>query len=275
MIAAHIPYASTLKSMKESPRPRRWAPSIASVAAFGALGATCAYWALQLLAPPIAIAPTGSLVDTRNVPDLGAAQALFGSATGDAVYSAPSLDLRVLGVAASPSRGSAVLAVGSRAPRAYLVGDEIGTDLRLIEVHSDSAVVERKGSRIELPAPQRPSVALLTSGPKAAGAPPAEAAPPIDVRGEPRESRADELRSPPPPAAQPPAARAPAPLPADDPAPGSSMPSSYGVPNAGSPVPSAGMPNVGSPPPAGIRPGSVRELQAPENAAASAGDRAH
>ncbi|MCO5099669.1 MAG: hypothetical protein M9885_02015 [Burkholderiaceae bacterium] len=269
--------------MKESPRPRRWAPSIAAVAAFGALGAICAYWALQLLAPPVAIAPTGSLVDTRNVPDLDAAQALFGSAGGAAVSGAPALDLRVLGVAASPSRGSAVLAVGSRAPRAYLVGDEIGTDLRLVEVRSDGAVVERKGSRIELPAPQRPSVALLTSGPQAAGAPSAEVSPPIDVR----EPRADELRSPPPPAAQPPAARAPDSLPADDPPPGSSMPSSYGVPNVGSPAPSGGgpnvgspapsggVPNVGAPPAAGIRPGSVRNLQVPAGAAASAGDRAH
>lgn len=259
MIAAHIPYASTLKSMKESPRPRRWAPSIAAVAAFGALGATCAYWALQLLAPPVAIAPTGSLVDTRNVPDLGAAQALFGSAAGDTVADASSLDLRVLGVAASAMRGSAVLVVGSGAPKAFLVGDEIGTDLRLIEVRSDSAVIERKGSRIELPAPQRPSVALLSSGPKAAGAPPAEAAPPIDVR-ESQESRADEPHPAPPSAAQPPAARASAPLPADDPAPGSSLPSPHGAPN------------VGSPPPSGIRPGSMRTLPVPANAVTPAGD---
>lgn len=183
LFVGFLPSASCASTMKRTLRWRRRAPSIAAVAAFGALGATCAYWALQLLAPPVAIAPGGSLVDTQSAPDLAAAQALFGSAPSEAaIAGTPGVDVRVLGVAASRTRGSAVLVVGSGTPKAFVVGDDVGDDLRLVEVRSDAAVLERNGARIELPAPQRPSVALLSSGPSAPGVSPAQAAPPIDAR---------------------------------------------------------------------------------------------
>lgn len=169
MIAAHFSPASSALTMKRTLGSRRWAPSIAAVAAFGALGATCAYWALQLFAPPIAIAPAGSIVDTRSAPELVGAQALFGSTASETTIAAPAdLEIRVLGVAASPSRGSAVLVVDTDTARAFLVGDEVDDGLRLVDVRSDAAVLERNGVRLELPAPQRPSVTLLSSGPDAA-----------------------------------------------------------------------------------------------------------
>lgn len=184
MIAAHFPQALSLSRMKRTVRSRRWAPSVAAVVAFGAFGATSAYWALQLLSPPVAIAPPGSLVDYRSAPDLASAQALFGEASAaGAVAVAPGVEIRVLGVAASPARGSAVLVVDSGDAKAFLVGESVGTDLRLVEVRSDAAVLERNGVRIELPAPQRPSVALLSSGPDAAkSAGSASSVPPVGTR---------------------------------------------------------------------------------------------
>lgn len=167
MIAAHFGLLSPPPAMKRSLRSRRWAPSIATVAAFAALGATCAYWALQLLAPPMAIAPAASLVDTRSAPDLSAAQALFGRASADARATAPAgIDVRVLGVAANPARGSAVLVVDSGAARAYRVGETLVRELRLVEVRADAVALENAGERIELAAPPRPSIALLSSGPE-------------------------------------------------------------------------------------------------------------
>ncbi len=247
MIAAHILLADSLQTMKRTLRSRRWAPSIAAVAAFGALGATCAYWALQLLAPPVAIAPAGSLVDTRSAHDLAAAQALFGSAASGSPATIPSpVDVRVLGVAASPLRGSAVLVVDSAAARAYLVGDEVGADMRLIEVRSDAAVLERRGVRIELPAPQRPSVALLSSGPKATDpSSPVEAAAPVsEIRatnpGSRHAARAAEAEAP------------------DDPA----IEAATLAPRA---APAADPPRF-----SGIRASSIRNLAAPANAAAPA-----
>ncbi len=144
----------------------RWTSTLATVVAFGALCATLAYWTMQLLAPPVAIAPTGSLVDYRTVPELDSAAALFGARGGVSTQAAQA-DVRVLGVAASPTRASAVLVVGSGPARAYMVGDAVGDDMRLIEVRSDVAVLERNHSRIELQAPKRPSIAMLWSGPAA------------------------------------------------------------------------------------------------------------
>jgi len=240
-----LPARRSLQKMKRTLRSRRWAPSIAAVAAFGLLGATCAYWALQLLAPPVTIAPTGSLVDTQSAPDLAAAQSLFGtSASGPVATSAVAVDIRVLGVAASPTRGSAVLVVDAGAPRAFLVGDEVGSDLRLVEVRSDAAVLERNGARIELPAPQRPSVALLSSGPAAPGSPPVEAAPPLEGHDAESASAPDARAR----GMQAPDARAPAPLPPDDPAIEAATLSPRSAPAAGSAQRS------------GIRPGSARRL---------------
>ncbi len=155
--------------IKRTVATRRWTSSIASFVAFGVLCAMIAYWTLQLLAPPVAIAPTGSLVDYRNAPDLASAAALFGRSATDAAPSAlATVDVRVLGVAASPTRGSAVLAVESGGAKAYLVGDRVADDLRLVEVRPDAAVLERNGARIELLAPRRPSVSMLWSGPSSA-----------------------------------------------------------------------------------------------------------
>ncbi|HEY0877616.1 MAG TPA: type II secretion system protein N [Zeimonas sp.] len=267
--------------MKRTFRSRRWAPSIAAVAAFGALGATGAYWALQLFAPPVAIAPAGSLVDTRSAPDLAAAQALFGSSTSDAIVAgSPDVDVRVLGVAASPTRGSAVLVIDSGAAKAYLVGDELGTDLRLVEVRSDAAVLERNGKRIELPAPQRPSVALLSSGQNAANASAGQAPPPIE-RDERDADAGDRSAGAGAPAAS--DARN-APLP----------PNAAGTPNANGLRPTPVVPDIPDDPAteaatlsprgapvvepgrlSGIRSGSVRNLGTPANAAAPPGNAAH
>ncbi len=256
MIAAHITLADSLQTMKRTLRSRRWAPSIAAVAAFGALGGTCAYWALQLLAPPVAIAPTGSLVDTQSAPDLGAAQALFGSTSAEpsAAVSVP-VDVRVLGVAASPVRGSAVLVVDSGAARAFLVGDDVGSEMRLVEVRSDTAVLERRGVRIELPAPQRPSVALLSSGPVPTGASPAEALPALET--------APASEAAPSNTATRQAARAGEAVVQDDPAIEAATLAPQGAPVGDGARPS------------GIRASSVRNLATPANAAAPADDASH
>lgn len=134
------------------------------LATFALLGATLAWWGLQLLAPALAIAPAGSLIDTTGVPDITAAQTLFGSS--GRIRPAPgeqAADIRVLGIAAGPSRASAVLSIGAGAARAWAAGDEIGDDLRLVEIDGSKVVLEQNGVRVELAAPERPSPGLLTS----------------------------------------------------------------------------------------------------------------
>ncbi len=139
----------------------------AALAMFALLCAAIAYWTLQLLAPAVPIAPAGSLADQRDTPDLAAAARLFGlpAGSGGAPSAVAQSAIQVLGVAASDLRGSAVLVVDGKPPRAFMVGDAVGADTRLVAVHSGAVTIERNGARIELPAPQRPSVATLWAGP--------------------------------------------------------------------------------------------------------------
>ena len=152
---------------KRTVASRRWTLLAASVAMFAMLGATIAYWALQLLAPAVPIAPTASLVDQRDAPDLVAAAKLFGMPVGGraGAPAASVSNIQVLGVAASELRGSAVLAVDGKQPKAFMVGDKVTGDTLLVEVRSDAAIIERNGVRVDLVAPQRPSVAILSGGP--------------------------------------------------------------------------------------------------------------
>ncbi len=153
---------------------RRWASYLVTAVLFAALCGTATYWALQLFAPRVAIAPAGSLVDWQKAPDLDTASRLFGAApsAGDAGPSAavPS-NIRVLGVAASSTRATAVLSIDGKPPIAFLAGAKISDHARLLEVHADSVVIEQGGGRVELPAPKRPDIAILSAGANRADTP--------------------------------------------------------------------------------------------------------
>ena len=189
--------------LKRTVASARWTSLAASFATFALLCATIAYWTLQLLAPPVPIAPPGSLVDHRDAPDLVAAVKLFGQSGGTAatLAAAAPANLQVLGVAASAVRGSAVLVVDGQPAKAYLVGEAVNAGTRLVEVRADAAVVEQNGVRVELVAPQRPSESLLWAGPARSASPAAaRTSPPVSV------SAAPARPVIPPPPATPPAA---------------------------------------------------------------------
>lgn len=201
---------------KRTVASRRWTPLAASLAMFALLCATIAYWALQLLSPAVPIAPAGSLADQRDTPDLVAAGRLFGMPVGSrgAAQVAVASNIQVLGVAASEVRGSAVLVVDGKPPKAYMVGDAVGADAKLVEVRSDAAIIERNGARVELAAPQRPSVATLSSGPARSDASPAAVAPPVPTAAP----------VPPPTVAAPPPQPAPGPINGRSPGPPATTP---------------------------------------------------
>jgi general secretion pathway protein C len=153
---------------RSSAGARRTAPQLATALLFAALCATATYWGLQLFAPPVAIAPSGSLVDWDKAPDLATASRLFGSvpsAEQAAQAAVASSNIKVIGVAAASARGSAVLSIDGKPARAYLAGEPIDEHARLVEVRSDVVVIEQGGGRIELPTPERPDIAILSAGP--------------------------------------------------------------------------------------------------------------
>ncbi len=168
---------------KRTVAARRWAPAAASLAMFALLCATIAYWALQLLAPAVPIAPVGSLAGAGDAADPVSAGRLFGLPSGSGSAQAPVApsSIQVLGVAASELRGSAVLSVDGKPARAFMVGDAVSAAAKLVEVRPGAVVIERNGARVELPAPQRPSVATLWAGPARSGEAPTATAPPARV----------------------------------------------------------------------------------------------
>lgn len=168
---------------KRTVAARRWAPAAASLAMFALLCATIAYWALQLLAPAVPIAPAGSLAGAGDAADPVSAGRLFGLPSGSGSAQAPVApsNIQVLGVAASELRGSAVLSVDGKPARAFMVGDAVSAAAKLVEVRPGAVVIERNGARVELPAPQRPSVATLWAGPARSGEAPTATAPPARV----------------------------------------------------------------------------------------------
>ncbi|MGC1442206.1 MAG: hypothetical protein WA888_16495, partial [Burkholderiaceae bacterium] len=81
----------------------RWMPTLVSLLMLGLLCGLIVYWAMQLLAPPVTIAPSGSLVNAEAPPDTLASGGLFGSAnSGPApVQRRTSVKVEVFGILAS------------------------------------------------------------------------------------------------------------------------------------------------------------------------------
>lgn len=145
---------------------------LGTLAAFAALCAILAWWAVQLLAPRAPIAPAASTGETQALPSLRQATQLFGSAAGaHAQAMRSSVEVSVLGVLAAGMRGSAILSVDGQPPAAYAVGERIAPGQTLVEVRGSLIVIEQDGRRVELAAPARPVLSLLDNGPRHAGTP--------------------------------------------------------------------------------------------------------
>lgn len=203
----------------------RWAPHLAATVLFAAVCGIATFWGLQLFAPRMAIAPAGSLVDWQKAPDLAAASRLFGmpaSAVQSRRAAAAASNIKVIGVAASSQRGSAILSIDGKPPKAFMVGDKIDDHAMLVEVRPDVVIVEQAGGRVELPAPDRPDPALLSAGPSAASSASSVAAPTSVTPALPRLAPAPPRPVPPAPEPVPPPAAAPAQPPAAPPLPAAS-----------------------------------------------------
>jgi general secretion pathway protein C len=142
----------------------------ASLLMFALLCGVIAYWALQLAGRKPSVAPPEIVADPRAGVDLAAAGRLFGVAPVAGSHMPPPevANIQVIGIAADPARGAAILSVDGKPGKPFLVGDTIVAGTKLGAVTADAVVVDRGGTRIELPAPARPSIALLSSGPSAA-----------------------------------------------------------------------------------------------------------
>ncbi len=156
-----------------------WPAWGASLLLFAALCAIAAYWAAVLLAPRAPIAPTGVVADPRALPELQQSAQLFGLSRA-VVVAAKLSNVEVVGIVAAGRRGSAILGIDGKPPRAFAVGESLTASQRLSAVEGDRVVIANNGQLVELPVPSNSSLDVLNSGanqPTRPGAP-ASAAPP-------------------------------------------------------------------------------------------------
>lgn len=146
----------------------RWAPAIATLIALGILAALIIYWAMQLMAPTVTIAPSGSLVKMSGAIDTSASRRLFGDASNKPAAQArrASVDVKVSGVLASDYRAAVILSIDGQPAKAYGVGEEIEEDFVVESIDNKEVVLDRDGEliRVDVPEANNRDMAVLTSG---------------------------------------------------------------------------------------------------------------
>lgn len=147
------------------------------------LAAIIAYWVMQLAAPRPAIAPSGTLGEAATTRSLSSAAQAFGRPQAALPVAAAPSNIQVFGVAESGENGVAILAVDGKPAAAFAVGSKVDDSTRLVSALDGRIVLEQNGRRIEVKAPPRPSLAVLTSGAARPGEPgQVSTVPPVPTR---------------------------------------------------------------------------------------------
>lgn len=140
----------------------RFVPVLSHGLMLAAVCGIAAYWGQRILAPqPTAIQPPMTSAAPRE-PDPALAARMFGLVEQPATRMA--MNIEVTGVFAAGIDSSAILAVDGKPARVYLLGQNVASGTRLVEVLADSVIIESNGGRQELRLPPRPltnSVASL------------------------------------------------------------------------------------------------------------------
>ncbi len=128
-------------------RPTPWMPTFATFSAAVLLAAVLGFWSMRVFAPAPLALPASLLQERTENAGLAWRGLFSGRGVGPIV-------LRGV-VAAGPRDSAAVLSVNGAPGRAYRVGQDIAAGVRLVEVTTRSAVLERDGVRETLPLPTR------------------------------------------------------------------------------------------------------------------------
>ncbi len=138
-------------------------PILVHLAGAALASALAAYWVLRLIAPaPSMIAPSAPAATFRE-PDAGLAARLMGEVSSAPI--AASLNIQVSGVFAAAADSSAVIAVEGRPPRAVLLGREVASGFRLVEVRPDGITLEHEGARTKYTVPAATLAKATSSAP--------------------------------------------------------------------------------------------------------------
>jgi general secretion pathway protein C len=128
---------------------KRW-PLIASFVLFIALCMSAAYWAIQLLKPPVR-AVAAPPQTAQPAPKLDAAAGLFGGRSSFAV--AGNFQLKGVVVAGNPAESIAILAANGKPAQSVRTNEEVMPGVTVREVQRGYVLLSEGGvvKRVELP----------------------------------------------------------------------------------------------------------------------------
>ncbi|CAJ0703779.1 type II secretion system protein N [Ralstonia holmesii] len=128
----------------------RQSSRLLSLVLFAALCALLTHWALTLSSLRSLGAPREARVAQTDALETGAAVTLFGGGPQNGPR-----DVQVMGVVADLADGSgaAIVSVDGGAPQAVRAGKSLSSNLKLVEIKARSVVIERNGTRQEIPLP--------------------------------------------------------------------------------------------------------------------------
>lgn len=128
---------------------KRW-PLIASFVLFIALCMSAAYWAIQLLKPPVR-AVAAPPQTAQPAPKLDAAAGLFGGRSSFAV--AGNFQLKGVVVAGNPAESIAILAANGKPAQSVRTNEEVMPGVTVKEVQHNYVLLSEGGviKRVELP----------------------------------------------------------------------------------------------------------------------------
>lgn len=156
------------------PDAAAWLPRAASLVLFVALCALATRWMLTFSAMRTIPVPQAARVAQTEALETGAVATLFGGSAQGGVR-----DVQLVGVVAdvADGAGAAIVSLDGGPPKAVRAGTALSQQIRLVEIHGRSVVIERNGVRQEIALPLQ--AGAPPSGPAPLATPPSGAAAPL------------------------------------------------------------------------------------------------
>jgi general secretion pathway protein C len=156
------------------PDAAAWLPRAASLVLFVALCALATRWVLTFSAMRTIPVPQAARVAQTEAVETGAVATLFGGSAQGGVR-----DVQLIGVVAdvADGAGAAIVSLDGGPPKAVRAGTALSQQIRLLEIHGHSVVIERNGVRQEIALPVQAGASR--SGPAPLATPPSGAAAPL------------------------------------------------------------------------------------------------
>jgi hypothetical protein len=138
---------------------RKFAAALLHLSMLALVCAIGTYWAIRILTPAPASVPPPQPAAVMREADPVLAARMFGLVQAAPVVQ-QALNVQALGAYAAGRDSAAVLAVGGKPARVYLLNQEVSSGARLVEVRKDAITIEQGGVRRELALPPQQALGL-------------------------------------------------------------------------------------------------------------------